>query len=140
MSVLFQGWTCRLVIASLSGAFGSSYLYGYNLSVVNAPTLYVKEFYNKTWNDRYDQPMEAASLTLMWSVTVSIFAIGGLVGAIMVSPLVKLLGRKGTLLLNNVFAIVASLMLALGEVAGSFEMLILGRFIIGVDAGKLNVN
>ncbi|KAK6493563.1 solute carrier family 2 [Huso huso] len=130
-----QGWTCRLVIASLFGAFGSSYLYGYNLSVVNAPTLYVKEFYNKTWNDRYDQPMEAASLTLMWSLTVSIFAIGGLVGAIMVSPLVKLLGRKGTLLLNNIFAIVASLMLALGEVAGSFEMLILGRFIIGVDAG-----
>ncbi|XP_075854453.1 solute carrier family 2, facilitated glucose transporter member 9-like isoform X4 [Microcebus murinus] len=30
-------WSCSLLMASLVGAFGSSFLYGYNLSVVNAP-------------------------------------------------------------------------------------------------------
>lgn len=38
--------------------------------------------------------------------------------------------------MNNSFAIVAALLLTLGERARSFEMLIVGRFIIGVDSGK----
>uniref|UniRef100_W5MUT4 Solute carrier family 2, facilitated glucose transporter member 5 n=1 Tax=Lepisosteus oculatus TaxID=7918 RepID=W5MUT4_LEPOC len=140
-------WTARLVISSFFGALGSSYLYGYNLSVVNAPSSYqnkgeyffmlqyVKAFYNQTWIERYDHPIEAGSLTILWSVTVSIFAVGGLFGAVGVHLLVKYVGRKGTLLLNNAFAVIASLLLALGELAGSFEMLILGRFIIGIDSG-----
>ncbi|CAB1354180.1 unnamed protein product, partial [Coregonus sp. 'balchen'] len=42
---------------------------------------------------------------------------------------------KGTLLLNNGFAVIAALLLALGEKARSFEMLIIGRFVMGVDSG-----
>lgn len=45
--------------------------------------------------------------------------------------------RKCTLLLNNVFAVTAALLMSLSLLAGSFEMLILGRIIMGVDAGKL---
>lgn len=37
-ALLSQDWSCSLIVASLVGAFGSSFLYGYNLSVVNAPT------------------------------------------------------------------------------------------------------
>lgn len=36
--LLSQNWSCSLIVASVVGAFGSSFLYGYNLSVVNAPT------------------------------------------------------------------------------------------------------
>ncbi|XP_067896475.1 solute carrier family 2, facilitated glucose transporter member 9 isoform X2 [Heterodontus francisci] len=42
---------------------------------------------------------------------------------------------KGTLLLNNGFAILAALLMSLSETAGAFEMLIVGRFIIGVNGG-----
>lgn len=38
--------------------------------------------------------------------------------------------------MNNSFAVVAALLMSLGETAGSFEMLIVGRFIIGVDSGR----
>ncbi|XP_061107973.1 solute carrier family 2, facilitated glucose transporter member 9 [Conger conger] len=124
-----------LVCAAFFGALGSSYLYGYNLSVVNAPALYIKSFYNRTWMERYGEPALGETLTLLWSITVSIFAIGGLLGALVVSLLIKVLGRKGTLLVNNIFAVIAALMMALGERAGSFEMIILGRFVIGVDSG-----
>uniref|UniRef100_A0A8C0BMJ5 Solute carrier family 2, facilitated glucose transporter member 5 n=1 Tax=Buteo japonicus TaxID=224669 RepID=A0A8C0BMJ5_9AVES len=119
--------------ASLTGAFGSSFLYGYNLSVVNAP--HIKKFYNETWERRYGFSVDESTLTLLWSVTVSIFAIGGLVGAIIVTPIVKFFGRKRTLLLNNLFAVTAALLMSLSLLAGSFEMLILGRIIMGVDAG-----
>uniref|UniRef100_A0A8D0KSQ1 Solute carrier family 2, facilitated glucose transporter member 5 n=1 Tax=Strix occidentalis caurina TaxID=311401 RepID=A0A8D0KSQ1_STROC len=121
-----------LIVASLTGAFGSSFLYGYNLSVVNAPAV---KFYNETWERRYGFSVDESTLTLLWSITVSIFAIGGLVGAIIVTPIVKFFGRKCTLLLNNVFAVTAALLMSLSLLVGSFEMLILGRIIMGVDAG-----
>ncbi|XP_061731631.1 solute carrier family 2, facilitated glucose transporter member 9 [Nerophis ophidion] len=96
---------------------------------------YIKDFYNRTWMERYGHPVGAETSTLLWSITVSIFSIGGLCGALAVSWLIKILGRKGTLMVNNVFAVLAALLLSLGELARSFEMLIIGRFIIGVDSG-----
>ncbi|XP_060757238.1 solute carrier family 2, facilitated glucose transporter member 9 isoform X3 [Neoarius graeffei] len=84
---------------------------------------------------RYGEPAMVDRLTLLWSITVSIFAIGGLMGSLTVPFLVKVLGRKGTLLANNVLAVISALLMALGEKAGSFEMLIIGRFIVGMDSG-----
>ncbi|XP_014437467.1 solute carrier family 2, facilitated glucose transporter member 9 [Tupaia chinensis] len=128
-------WSCSLLVASFVGAFGSSFLYGYNLSVVNAPTPYIKAFYNETWKRRHGHPIDPDTLTLLWSVTVSIFAIGGLVGTLMVKMIGKFLGRKYTLLVNNGFAISAALLMACSPQAGAFEMLIVGRFIMGIDGG-----
>uniref|UniRef100_A0A8C9C6U8 Solute carrier family 2 member 9 n=1 Tax=Phocoena sinus TaxID=42100 RepID=A0A8C9C6U8_PHOSS len=128
-------WSCSLVVASLVGAFGSSFLYGYNLSAVNAPTPYIKTFYNELWERRHGHRIDLDTLTLLWSVTVSIFAIGGLVGTFLVKLIGKVLGRKFTLLVNNGFAISALLLMACSLQAGAFEMLILGRFIMGVDGG-----
>uniref|UniRef100_A0A452QW30 Solute carrier family 2, facilitated glucose transporter member 5 n=1 Tax=Ursus americanus TaxID=9643 RepID=A0A452QW30_URSAM len=128
-------WSCSLIVASLVGAFGSSFLYGYNLSVVNAPTPYIKSFYNESWERRYGHPVDPDTLTLLWSVTVSIFAIGGLVGTLMVKLIGKVLGRKYTLLVNNGFAVSAALLMACSLQAGALEMLIVGRFIMGVDGG-----
>ena len=43
--------------------------------------------------ERYEEPIGAETVTLLWSVTVSIFAIGGLVGALTVPFLIKVFGR-----------------------------------------------
>ncbi|XP_060757237.1 solute carrier family 2, facilitated glucose transporter member 9 isoform X2 [Neoarius graeffei] len=130
-----QRLTRCVLSAAFFGALGSSFLYGYNLSVVNAPAKDIKAFYNLTWMTRYGEPAMVDRLTLLWSITVSIFAIGGLMGSLTVPFLVKVLGRKGTLLANNVLAVISALLMALGEKAGSFEMLIIGRFIVGMDSG-----
>lgn len=124
-----------LLAAAFFGALGSSFLYGYNLSVVNAPALFIKSFYNQTWVERYGEPIGPETLTLLWSITVSIFSIGGLVGALSVSLIIKVLGRRGTLLLNNLFAVGAAVLLSLGQTSRSFEMLIIGRLVVGVDSG-----
>uniref|UniRef100_A0A669EZR4 Solute carrier family 2, facilitated glucose transporter member 5 n=1 Tax=Oreochromis niloticus TaxID=8128 RepID=A0A669EZR4_ORENI len=130
-----QSLTACLLCAAFFGSLGSSFLYGYNLSVVNAPALYIKAFYNKTWIERYGEPISAETVTLLWSITVSIFSIGGLFGALSATLIIKVLGRKGTLLLNNSFAVIAAVLLSLGEMSRSFEMLIIGRLIMGVDSG-----
>uniref|UniRef100_A0A3B5KCQ5 Solute carrier family 2 member 9 n=1 Tax=Takifugu rubripes TaxID=31033 RepID=A0A3B5KCQ5_TAKRU len=88
-----QPITACLLSAAFFGALGSSFIYGYNLSVVNAPATYIKAFYNQTWIDRYNEPVAAETVTLLWSITVSIFAIGGLCGALSVSYIIRVLGR-----------------------------------------------
>ncbi|XP_012579536.1 PREDICTED: solute carrier family 2, facilitated glucose transporter member 9 isoform X2 [Condylura cristata] len=128
-------WSCSLLVAAFVGAFGSSFLYGYNLSVVNAPAPYIKAFYNESWARRHGHPIDPDTLTLLWSVTVSIFAIGGLVGTLMMKLIGRVLGRKYTLLVNNGFAVAAALLMAGALPAGAFEMLVLGRFVMGVDGG-----
>lgn len=54
---------------------------------------YIKAFYNKTWIERYGEPISAETVTLLWSVTVSIFSIGGLFGALSATLIIKVLGR-----------------------------------------------
>lgn len=56
-------------------------------------TQYIKAFYNQTWIGRYNEPITAETVTLLWSITVSIFAIGGLCGALSVSYIIRVLGR-----------------------------------------------
>ncbi|XP_075921974.1 solute carrier family 2, facilitated glucose transporter member 9 isoform X1 [Petromyzon marinus] len=130
-----KGFSRVLVLSSLSAAFGSSFIYGYNLSVVNGPSDYIKDFFNTTWVDRWSTSLSDNSVTLLWSFTIAIMSIGGLVGALIMRFMVQRFGRKGTLLLNNALAILAALLMSLCFLAGSWEMLFLGRFVVGIDAG-----
>ena len=55
---------------------------------------YIKAFYNESWERRHGHPIDSDTLTLLWSVTESIFAIGGLVGTFLVKVIGKFLGRS----------------------------------------------
>uniref|UniRef100_A0A2K6ASA5 Solute carrier family 2, facilitated glucose transporter member 5 n=1 Tax=Macaca nemestrina TaxID=9545 RepID=A0A2K6ASA5_MACNE len=112
-----KDWSCSLLVASLAGAFGSSFLYGYSLSVVNAPAP-VSCFGGR------QEPRVPSRLFLAWES-----------GILTSSSNLSFLSRKHTLLANNGFAISAALLMACSLQAGAFEMLILGRFIMGIDGG-----
>ncbi|KAK0156231.1 Solute carrier family 2, facilitated glucose transporter member 5 [Merluccius polli] len=127
--------TAVLVLATLVSAFGSSFQYGYNVAVVNSPSPFMKAFYNSTYMERYGTPMEAEMLTLLWSLSVSVYPLGGLLGSLMVAPLVNKLGRKGTLLFNNIFSIVPAVMMGVSETVGSYEIIIMARVLVGICAG-----
>ncbi|XP_060481087.1 solute carrier family 2, facilitated glucose transporter member 5-like isoform X2 [Panthera onca] len=127
--------TLVLGLATLIAAFGSSFQYGYNVAVINSPAQFMKTFYNKTYYERNNDYMEEFALTLLWSVSVSMFPFGGFVGSLMVGPLVNNFGRKGTLLFNNIFSIVPAVLMGCSKVAGSFEMIILSRLLVGICAG-----
>ncbi|XP_061841786.1 solute carrier family 2, facilitated glucose transporter member 11-like isoform X3 [Nerophis lumbriciformis] len=124
-----------LLLATFAACIGGSFQYGYNVSIINAPTKHVQEFINQTWTVRYQTGMAEDALTFLWSIIVSIFTLGGLVGVSIGGTLSIKLGRKGTLLTNNILAITAALMMGLSYGTGSFELIIIGRLIIGVNAG-----
>ncbi|XP_061134865.1 solute carrier family 2, facilitated glucose transporter member 11b isoform X2 [Syngnathus typhle] len=124
-----------LLLATFAAGIGGTFQYGYNVSVINAPTKYVQDFINQTWIERYQSDIAPGVLTLMWSTIVSIFTLGGLIGVSVGGTLSVKLGRKGTMLINNIFAMAAALMMGLSYPTGIFELIILGRFLIGLNSG-----
>lgn len=79
----------------------------------------------------HDQDKE---YTLMqWGTTVSCYGIGGLIGAI-VGPKVlgRYMGRRATLLVNNIFLIVSSLFITM---APHWWYQAIGRVFVGIVAG-----
>ncbi|NXY53454.1 GTR5 protein, partial [Callaeas wilsoni] len=127
--------TLPLALVALISAFGSSFQYGYNVSVINSPAPYMRDFYNRTYLDRTGVPMDDGFQTLLWSITVSMFPLGGFFGSLMVWPMVNKCGRKGTLLINNLFSITAAILMGTSELAKTFEVIIVCRVIMGIFAG-----
>uniref|UniRef100_A0A8C9QGT0 Solute carrier family 2, facilitated glucose transporter member 5 n=1 Tax=Spermophilus dauricus TaxID=99837 RepID=A0A8C9QGT0_SPEDA len=119
----------------LHAAFGSAFQYGYNIAVVNTPHQVFKSFYNETYFERHGTFMDEKVLLLLWSCTVSMFPLGGLLGSLVVGLLVDRCGRKGTLLINNIFAILPAILMGVSKVAQAFELIIFSRVLVGVCAG-----
>ncbi|NXT75666.1 GTR11 protein, partial [Zapornia atra] len=119
---------------------GGTFQYGYNISIINAPTLYIQTFMNETWLERTGVPLGSNAVLLLWSFTVSAYPLGGLTGAVVAGPMAIMLGRKMSLLLNNVFVIIAAVLSGFSRMAKSFEIIMISRFFTGMNAGvSMNV-
>ncbi|XP_066465820.1 solute carrier family 2, facilitated glucose transporter member 11 [Tiliqua scincoides] len=124
-----------LILTVCAAGIGGTFQYGYNLTIINAPTLFIQAFVNETWLERTNAPLEASTVTLVWSFVVSVYSLGGLAGALLAGPMAIKLGRKRSLLLNNLFVVLAALLAGYSRTAKSFEMIMLSRFLAGVNSG-----
>ncbi|NWV11147.1 GTR9 protein, partial [Ptilonorhynchus violaceus] len=131
--------TFPLLSVTLLVSFGSSMLYGYNLAVVNSPAEHIKAFYNATWSQRYGHGLAPGPLTLLYSLTVSIFALGGLVGSLLVGVLVERYGRNGALSRSALLVLLAGGFMGFSRELGSPEMVIIGRSITGLHSGRCSL-
>ncbi|XP_045115603.1 solute carrier family 2, facilitated glucose transporter member 1-like isoform X1 [Portunus trituberculatus] len=130
-----MGLNARLAFAISAAAFGSAFQHGYNLGVINNPQTLMEEWINSTYYDRYDEPMTEQKITFIFSIIVSIYCVGGMIGGALTGLFAERLGRKGGLLINNAFALVAAVLFGFCKMAGSYEMLIAARFVIGINNG-----
>ncbi|XP_069476391.1 solute carrier family 2, facilitated glucose transporter member 11-like [Ambystoma mexicanum] len=96
---------------------------------------FIKAFINQTWLHRYGSPVPDETLTLLWSLTVSIFSIGGLLGSLTSGSLIRRYGKRRCMLCNNLLTLGASMIVGFSKMAGSFEMILVGRLINGINAG-----
>ncbi|PIK61035.1 putative solute carrier family 2, facilitated glucose transporter member 1 [Apostichopus japonicus] len=63
------------------------------------------------------------------------FCRGGVIGSLSAGAIADKFGRKRALLLNNVLAVLAAILMGFSKLANSYEMLIIGRLVIGVNCG-----
>ncbi|MCI4375324.1 hypothetical protein PGIGA_G00108120 [Pangasianodon gigas] len=126
--------TFQLLLAVGTAVIGSLQ-FGYNTGVINAPQKIIQSFYNETWFDRYGEPIPETSLTSLWSFSVAIFSVGGIFGSFSVGLFVNRFGRRNSMLMVNVLAFISAVLMGFSKMAASWEMLIIGRFVVGLFSG-----
>ncbi|XP_057703016.1 solute carrier family 2, facilitated glucose transporter member 11 [Corythoichthys intestinalis] len=132
--------TLTLTLMVASAAIGGTLQYGYNLAIMNAPTTFIQTFINETFVERWAIQLESYQVTLVWTIIVSIFSLGGLGGALIAGPMSIRFGRKKCLLLNNIFLLSGAFLALTSRAAGSVEMIILSRALVGINSGiSMNV-
>lgn len=57
------------------------------------PLQVIEEFYNETWIHRNGESISATTLTTLWSLSVAIFSVGGMIGSFSVGLFVNRFGR-----------------------------------------------
>lgn len=129
-----QGLTFFLTYAIFAAVLGMLQ-FGYNTGVINAPGKNIEDFMKDVYKDRYNEDVSDEFIKHLRSIAVSIFAIGGMLGGFCGGWMANRFGRKGGLLLNNVFGIAGGCLMGFTKISHSYEVLFLGRFIIGLNCG-----
>ncbi|KAI3369815.1 hypothetical protein L3Q82_024639 [Scortum barcoo] len=132
--VVLQQITFPLLMSVGSAVIGSLQ-FGYNTGVINAPQKIIENFINETWSERYGEPITPNSLTAIWATAVSIFSVGGIFGSFSVGLFVNRFGRRNSMLMANILAFIAAVLMGFSKMAKSWEMLIVGRFVVGLYSG-----
>ncbi|MGH0120426.1 UNVERIFIED_CONTAM: hypothetical protein FKN15_054762 [Acipenser sinensis] len=126
--------TAPLLLA-VSVAVIGSIQFGYNTGVINAPEKIIRQFHNETWKARTGEFITDNLSTTLWSFSVAIFSVGGMIGSFSVGVFVNRFGRRNSMLMVNVLAVIGGSLMGFSKLAASFEMLILGRLTIGLFCG-----
>ncbi|XP_030837476.1 solute carrier family 2, facilitated glucose transporter member 1 [Strongylocentrotus purpuratus] len=128
--------TFMLVLCTATVSIGSSGEFGYNQGVITAPSVFIQAFINETYFERSGgKQLNDEALTWLWATVVSIYCIGGALGALAGGYWADYFGRNRGLIYNNFISIVGSLLMGCCQIAGSPEMIIIGRFVIGFSVG-----
>ncbi|KAM9362138.1 solute carrier family 2, facilitated glucose transporter member 1 [Symphorus nematophorus] len=123
------------LLMSVGAAVIGSLQFGYNTGVINAPQTIIENFINETWQERYQTPITKNQRTAIWSIAVSIFSVGGIFGSFSVGLFVNRFGRRNSMLMANILAFIAATLMGFSKIASSWEMLIAGRFVVGLYSG-----
>uniref|UniRef100_A0A5F8HD45 Solute carrier family 2, facilitated glucose transporter member 5 n=1 Tax=Monodelphis domestica TaxID=13616 RepID=A0A5F8HD45_MONDO len=116
-----QRLTLVLGLVILVVEFGSSFQYEYTV-VVNSPAEV-----GGTGQENGD-----TFLTLLRSLTVDMFPLRGLIGSLMVASMINKYGRKGALMISNIFSIVSATLMGYNKMLSSFMVIIFARIFLGI--------
>uniref|UniRef100_A0A8B9HX05 Solute carrier family 2, facilitated glucose transporter member 5 n=1 Tax=Astyanax mexicanus TaxID=7994 RepID=A0A8B9HX05_ASTMX len=146
---VLQQLTGTLALAVFAAALGSLQ-YGYNLGVINAPQEVIQGHYARSlglyselesdeeFNITTAEPSSDfahPSLTMYWSLSVAMFPVGGIISSFLVGFVADIRGRIKGMLVLNILAVVASLLMGLAKMGSPHIMVIAGRAIMGFYCG-----
>ena len=82
--------------------------FGWNTGCLNSAQESIKSWIIESYRHRTGYTLSESLLTLIWSTTVAIFAIGGAIGAYMANIISRRYGRRGGLLRANLLGVIAA--------------------------------
>uniref|UniRef100_A0A8K9UZN7 Solute carrier family 2 member 2 n=1 Tax=Oncorhynchus mykiss TaxID=8022 RepID=A0A8K9UZN7_ONCMY len=122
--------------------------YGYSLGVINAPQKVIEQHYGRSLGVLPEEPLLLSengtgtekqevhpSVVMYWSLSVSIFSIGGVVSSFLVGFVGDLRGRVKGMLMVNVLAVIAGLLMVMAKMWKPHVMVIAGRCVMGFYCG-----
>lgn len=115
------------LLYAVSAAVMGMLQFGFNTGVINSPRDFIEEFIRANGNPN--------NSSLMFSVIVAIFPVGGMLGCPLASWLAERRGRKQALLANAAFGVIGAALMGFSKISSSVSMLIVGRFLIGMNCG-----
>uniref|UniRef100_A0A8C4II72 Solute carrier family 2 member 2 n=1 Tax=Dicentrarchus labrax TaxID=13489 RepID=A0A8C4II72_DICLA len=142
--------TGTLAVAVFTAVLGSLQ-YGYSLGVINAPQKVIEKNYGRSlgvWSEKADVLSENSTeeeefseagqhpdVIMYWSLSVAIFSIGGMLSSFLVGFVGDLRGRVKGMLMVNVLAVAAGLLMGLCMMWKPHIMVISGRAVMGFYCG-----
>ncbi|XP_071015921.1 solute carrier family 2, facilitated glucose transporter member 2-like isoform X2 [Oncorhynchus clarkii lewisi] len=139
--------TGTLTLAVFSAVLGSLQ-FGYSLGVINAPQKVIEQHYGRSLGVLPEEPLLLSenstetekqevhpSVVMYWSLSVSIFSIGGMVSSFLVGFIGDLRGRVKGMLMVNVLAVIAGLLMVMAKMWKPHIMVIAGRCVMGFYCG-----
>jgi SP family facilitated glucose transporter-like MFS transporter 1 len=115
--------------------FGSSFLFGYNIGVLNQPVELIQDFYNETYIQRKGEVPSESWIIFLWSLTTTLYLPGGMIGAFAAGFVADKIGRKKAILFSHLFAFGGAVISCCCLVAKAPELLMFGRFVTGINCG-----
>ncbi|KAM3181139.1 hypothetical protein ACTXT7_014936 [Hymenolepis weldensis] len=95
----------------------------------------IKAFISSVCEERASNPPTTQYVNAMSSLVVAGFPIGGIFGALFGGSVSNKMGRKLSLFIFNIPMVVGSLLMMACQVAVSYEMVIIGRVLVGFACG-----
>ena len=126
--------TCYLILSIISAVLGM-FQFGYNSSSFNAPQNKIENFLNNSFQERYNTQLTDDSVSTYFSIAVSMFLVGGMVGALSGGYVAEKFGRKKGLLYTQIFSLSGAVCMGCCKLASSYELMLVGRTLVGISAG-----
>nr|XP_028596581.1 solute carrier family 2, facilitated glucose transporter member 5-like [Podarcis muralis] len=131
--------TRQLLLVTLLTSSGSSLQYGYNLWVASHPSTLISNFYNGTYQQRKQANVDEEDyIDFLYTFTIAIYSLGGLIGSLLVSFMVDRYGRKGALVINNIMSIFSAGFMGCSAVIHAYEYTIFSRLVTGMCSGMFS--
>ncbi|KAJ2668337.1 Bifunctional purine biosynthesis protein PurH [Coemansia sp. RSA 1085] len=112
-----------------------SFNFGWNFGVINLPGDVITKCFAGPKHSILGLPSCLPASDTIWSLSVGMFPLGALVGAILCTRFANAYGRKAVLVYSNLIAILAAVLFG---VAINIPMFIVARFLSGVAQGCAN--
>ncbi|XP_066475726.1 solute carrier family 2, facilitated glucose transporter member 2 [Tiliqua scincoides] len=136
-----------LLLAVFTAVLGF-FQYGYCIGVINAPQKIIQQYYyeklkiepainrdDKNLTTSLEDVYKHPKIVMLWSLSVAMFAVGGMITSFTVSWVGENMGRIQAMLIVNILSLSGNLLLGSAKVGPPHVLIIIGRALTGLFCG-----